>query len=174
MASLRKNNIWHDRWNKIKNGFRYAFAIEHKTLELNNDDEKLMITISYEIRKRKLAVPAMLFLETFRPLQAMGPYVIQFAYPFASLFVNPKYVDQLTDLFEKPKSVLRLLDILEMQDKDFDGLRDRFQVGPEYKALKMLIGGKNAPDLKAPSDAKSPAHTELPPDQPPDKANTLD
>ena len=133
-------------WEKFKAEFKHAFALTHKDLELNESDEKFMVTLCYEIKARKLEAPAIIFFETCRPLQAIGPYAIQFASPIASFLINGDYINHLTELLEKPDALIKILDILEMDIKTFDQLREKYLIGPEYKEMRRLIALKKQKD----------------------------
>lgn len=125
-------------WQNFKSSLAHAFALNHGNNELTEKDQKLVVQICYEVRRRKMATPAIIALEMHRPFQAMGPYAIQFFYPFASFFLNKQFLEHLTELFDKPSTIDRLLELLEAQDEDFEIVRKQYKIGAEFNDFNYV------------------------------------
>ncbi len=151
-------------WRGFRTSLAHAFAIKHEVFELTEADQKLIVQICYEIRRRRMAAPAIIALEIHRPLQAMGPYAIQFFYPFVTMFLKKEFVDHLTSLFEKPITIDRLIELLEAQDEDFEQVRKNYKVGEDFNDFSYLRNPNDSLDLnsKAPLDGKSLVTVETP------------
>ena len=98
--------------------FKHAFYIE-KPSDLNKNvcdsEDEFMKRLADGILNRKMAVPAILFLETYRPLNFIGNQIMTFFRPFAST-VYPKHkYDKILTALENRGNIDKLIKLLEKE-----------------------------------------------------------
>jgi hypothetical protein len=77
------------------------------------EDQALFDKLATWLCERRLETPAVLFLETARPLSFVGSQAMHFFEPFArALFVPPEY-DRLAKLFERRENLELLIRTIE-------------------------------------------------------------
>ncbi|MFQ5964738.1 MAG: hypothetical protein ACE5KZ_10680 [Candidatus Scalinduaceae bacterium] len=102
---------------KIKrfvNGLKHAFAIDVAKLE--NDDIVLIKRLADYVVRRKMSVPAIMFLESVRPLNFIGSQVMLFFKPILTHFFSKDEYNRISDILEK-REVIDIL-ISEIEQKD--------------------------------------------------------
>ena len=90
-------------------GWRHAFALDSVEEPLTEAEEALLDRLASGLVRRRLAVPAILFLESLRPLNFIGSQVMVFFAPFAKAIVEGKDYDTLTNLLERRVAIDALL-----------------------------------------------------------------
>ncbi|MGR3173830.1 MAG: hypothetical protein ACUZ8N_04455 [Candidatus Scalindua sp.] len=98
---------------KIIDGFKHAFATEGVKLE--DSDTALIKKLADYVVKRGMSVPAVLFLESVRPLNFVGSQTMIFFKPMLSRFFSKYEYDKIADILEK-REVVDLL-IKEIEQK---------------------------------------------------------
>lgn len=98
---------------KIIAGFKHAFATEGVKLE--DSDTALIKKLADYVVKRGMSVPAVLFLESVRPLNFIGSQSMVFFKPMISRFFSKYEYDKIADILEK-REVVDLL-IKEIEQK---------------------------------------------------------
>lgn len=102
-----------DNLQRFLKGVKHAFALNPSVDLLTDDELALLERLSAMLIKRKLAAPAILFLETMRPVNYIGAQSMIFFRPFfAYLFPRSEY-DRFAKVFEKRESIDRLIHLLE-------------------------------------------------------------
>ncbi len=77
------------------------------------EDQALFDKLAVWLVERRLETPAVLFLETVRPLSFVGSQAMHFFEPFArALFVPPEY-ERLAKLFEQRENFEHLIRTIE-------------------------------------------------------------
>lgn len=99
-------------WSRFKEGFKRAFAIGYKE-ELTEAEQAVLEKIAARIRRRGLELPAVLFLESTRPLNVLGSQVLFGLKPFAELVTDGPDYDAFAQALEKRVSVDILIRLLE-------------------------------------------------------------
>lgn len=102
----------------IRKEFKHAFSINK-----SNEDEALsekelavvskLITI---IQKRRLTIPATLFLESVQPLNYIGGQMMVFFRPFLTYFFTTAEYDTFQGLLEKRQGIKGIIEELEKID----------------------------------------------------------
>ena len=88
----------------------YDFWKDDLTLE---EEDALIEKAASEIERRKLEVPAVVLLETHKPLAFVGSQsAIAFA-PFIAPFLGFDFVNNYSRLFSKRENIEKLLDRIE-------------------------------------------------------------
>lgn len=98
---------------KIIDGFRHAFAIQGANL--TDNDTGLIKKLADLVIRRNMSVPAVLFLESVRPLNFVGSQAMAFFKPLLSRFFTREEYDKLANILEK-REVIDLL-INEIEEK---------------------------------------------------------
>jgi len=98
---------------KIIDGFKHAFATGGETLADNETD--LIRKLANFVVRRNMSVPAVMFLESVRPLNFVGSQSMVFFKPILSRFFPRDEYDNLAIILEK-REVIDLL-IREIEQK---------------------------------------------------------
>jgi hypothetical protein len=98
---------------KIIDGFKHAFATEGAKLE--DCDTALISKLADFVVRRNMSVPAVMFLESVRPLNYVGSQTMVFFKPILSRFFTREEYDKLATILEK-REVIDLL-IKEIERK---------------------------------------------------------
>ena len=98
---------------KIIDGFKHAFATDGEKLE--DDDTVLIRKLADFVVRRDMSVPAIMFLESVRPLNFVGSQTMVFFKPILSRFFSRYEYDKMAIILEK-REVVDLL-IKEIEQK---------------------------------------------------------
>ena len=98
---------------KIIEGFKHAFATEGVKLE--DCDTDLISKLADIVVRRNISVPAIMLLESVRPLNFVGSQAMVFFKPIISRFFTSAEYDKLATILEK-REVIDLL-IIEIEQK---------------------------------------------------------
>ena len=102
---------------RLKSGFAYAFGVESEEV-LSEEDLALLDRAAGFVLKKGMATPAILFLESMRPLNFMGSQVMIFLQPIVASFFSTREYEQLAQILERRESIGLLIErIEERQDK---------------------------------------------------------
>ena len=103
---------------------RYAFAVEDKSfITFSEDEMKLLNKVADIVVKRRLTTPAVIFLESVRPLNFLGSQVIVFIKPIVDLVISIKEMAVLAKLLEKRNSIPLLIDLIEKREAATDAAK---------------------------------------------------
>lgn len=92
---------------------KHAFAIEDPSTPLTEKEADLVDRLARAIVKRRLAAPALLFLESVRPMNFIGSQALHFFAPFVKALVEGKDYDTLTRVLERRSGIESLLTRIE-------------------------------------------------------------
>ena len=109
------------------------------------EDEKLLDAVAGRIVRMGMAVPAIFFLESTKPLSYIGSQALVFLEPFVKSFLNLASYDRFVALLEDRRSIERLL--RKIEDRDEQAREDekaRKRQEKERKAAERAAGGKGA------------------------------
>jgi len=85
---------------------KHAFAVDPSVPAEPTPLQRLTIDrVCTEITRRHLTTPALLFLETFRPLNYIGSQVLHFFHPIVSAVLNTDGYKHFTEFLEKRGSI---------------------------------------------------------------------
>ncbi len=88
--------------------------------ELTEEDKKkLMKKIADEVVKRQLTVPAIMFLESIKPLSFIGSQAMIFFNPLAQIVYPTEIYGRLQMMFEDRANVELLIQTIEEEDASF-------------------------------------------------------
>ncbi|MCF7794713.1 MAG: hypothetical protein K9N09_12335 [Candidatus Cloacimonetes bacterium] len=77
---------------------------------------ELIEKISLFIVKKRMAAPAIMTIESLRPLSRLGSQVLYFLAPFAELIFNPKEYQEFAALLENQENVNLLINRIDELD----------------------------------------------------------
>ncbi len=90
----------------MKKWLKDAFAVESdKPLELNTEQKAIVDRVCEEVARRHMTTPALIFLETFRPLNYLGSQVLHFFQPIVTTVLNAESYKVFTAFLEQRNSV---------------------------------------------------------------------
>lgn len=98
----------------------FFFGSDKKEIEevLSPKQEEILDKISKKVVQWKMAVPAIMFLESVKPLSYLGSQVMVFFEPFVhALFNLPEY-SEFQQMMERRENVERLLQRIEKFDAE--------------------------------------------------------
>ena len=98
---------------KVLAGLRHAFAVQPENQPLAIEDVQLMERIAEVIVSRRMAAPAMMFLESMGPMNFLGSQALHFITPIIECAFSTKEVEQVARLLERRDTVTRLIAIIE-------------------------------------------------------------
>lgn len=106
-------------------------------LEGNEDYTEFMESIAREIVQRQLTVPAIIFLETIKPLTFLGNQLLIFANPVVSLVVSTGNYYKFVRMIEDRENVEKLTVAIEEENAR------EIQRKKEMKEARRRKGGKS-------------------------------
>jgi len=96
---------------------RRAFAVERRGSALTPRQEELLEKLAKKVARWQMGVPAIMFLETIKPLSFIGSQVLVFLDPIVKSVFNSSDYDEYTKLMEDRKNVELL--IRKIEDMSF-------------------------------------------------------
>ncbi|MBD3161418.1 MAG: hypothetical protein GF346_04330 [Candidatus Eisenbacteria bacterium] len=103
-------------------------------------DSELLGSIAGRVVRMGLAVPAVFFLESVKPLSFIGSQALVFFEPFVKAFLDLKSYDRFAELMEDRSNVERLITMIE--DQEADRARKEKEAKAARKAAKGERGGR--------------------------------
>jgi hypothetical protein len=100
---------------KIIDGFKHAFATEGMKLE--DCDTDLIRKLADFVVRRNMSMPAIMFLESVRPLNFVGSQAMVFFKPIISRFFSREEYDKLATILEKREAIDLLIKEIEQKSK---------------------------------------------------------
>lgn len=96
---------------------RNAFALDDgKPCEPSVDERAVLERLVDEVVRRRLAAPALAFLEMSRPLNVVGAAVIHFFTPIAAVLTSPVQLRRFADFLERRGSIDYLCRMIERSE----------------------------------------------------------
>lgn len=85
---------------------------------LSEEDTKLLESIAKRIVRMRMAVPAVFFLESAKPLSFVGSQALVFMEPIIKAFLTIPQYSRFTRLMEERENVERLIQAVEKLDRE--------------------------------------------------------
>ncbi len=102
----------------IRQEFKHAFSVgtspENKTL--SERELAVILKLVAVIQKRKLTLPAAMFLECAQPLNYIGSQMMVFFRPFLTFFFTPAEYDLFQGILERREGIKRIIEEIEKVD----------------------------------------------------------
>lgn len=106
---------------RLRAALKHAFHVEPPGIAVPApEEEKLLRRMTDEVVRRGMAQPALLFLESLRPLNGVGAQAMHFLHPFASVIVQPQAYERIAAFLERRGSIEWICRAIE----DADAARD--------------------------------------------------
>ncbi len=86
---------------------------------LTEQDQELLIKLADKIIKLRMTMPAVLFLESVRPMNYVGSQVMVFFAPMVGIFFQLTEWDRLSRIMEQRESIAYFLDLIEEREGDY-------------------------------------------------------
>lgn len=86
---------------------------------LSAEDDALLKRIAAFVVSRRMTAPAILFLESVRPLNFIGSQAMLFFAPFVRAFLNVNDYQRIQELLENRESISSFVDMLETEEERF-------------------------------------------------------
>ena len=103
----------------FKAWLRHAFAIKgSESVPLTPRQDQIVDRLAAKVVEWKMAVPAVIFLETMKPLNYVGSQVLVFFAPIATTIFNAADYAELTSLMETRGNIEILLKRIEQKEED--------------------------------------------------------
>ena len=82
-------------------------------MDVSESDNELINTFAREIVRRRLEVPAVMFLEVNRPLSFFVSQGLHFFTPMLGLFASMEKIDKLATLLDSPEGYEQVIERIE-------------------------------------------------------------
>jgi hypothetical protein len=114
------------------NSLRHAFAIDSPgPAEPTGRQKAAVDLVCSEIARRHLTTPALIFLETFRPLSFVGSQAMHFFQPIVSAVIRGDAYQHFAEFLEQRGSVDYICRELEKLEAGDPGQTERKQFGED-------------------------------------------
>lgn len=102
----------------IRQGLRHAFSTgaSQESGALTDKEVALVMKLIAVVQRRRLTVPATMFLECIQPLNYIGSQAMVFFRPFITFFFTPAEYDLFQGILEKRGGIKRIIEELEKAD----------------------------------------------------------
>jgi len=102
----------------IRQEFKHAFSVgtSHENKTLSERELAVILKLVAVIQKRKLTLPATMFLECAQPLNYIGSQMMVFFRPFLTFFFTPADYDIFQGILERREGIKRIIEELEKID----------------------------------------------------------
>jgi len=96
----------------------FSFNSQSDELSLTPEDKLFLEKIAKKIHQYGLVTPAIFFLEMTKPLSLLGSHFLVFFGPVINSFIQSENYYRTVQVFEEPKNVEILLNMIEELDKN--------------------------------------------------------
>ncbi|MBP7669510.1 MAG: hypothetical protein KA123_02920 [Candidatus Eisenbacteria bacterium] len=109
------------------------------------EDERLLDSVAARVVRMRLAVPAIFFLESTKPLSFVGSQALVFFQPFVETFLTVRGYERFAELLEDRANLERLIRRIEALDEEERlEARDRRAEERRAKRAKQASGDRQA------------------------------
>jgi len=92
---------------------RHAFSLKSPHGEFTEEDHRLIRRLARTIDRRGMSAPAILFLESVRPLNYIGSQAMVFLRPFLTFLFSPQDVERLAQIVERREGIHAIIEAIE-------------------------------------------------------------
>ena len=101
---------WRER---LQTGLRHAFALDSPHGPLKAEDHELMARLARKVVSRELSMPAIMLLQSVRPLSCIGSQAMVFLRPFLTPLFNGADYDRVVAILDRRDGIAALIDAIE-------------------------------------------------------------
>ena len=103
------------RWSKFQDGFKNAFSVSEESV-LTAEDEAMLAKIADFIVRRRMSAPAIVFLQSVKPLNFVGSQGLLILQPLAELLTSPREFARAQKLLERREGIELLVQQIEERE----------------------------------------------------------
>ena len=108
-----------ERLRKLRDGLRKAFDIRSPYGPLTEEDRALLGKIAGAVVKRRMAMPAVLFLSSVRPLNSVGSQALVFLRPFVEGLFNIADYNRMVEILDRREGIEALIETIESAEEAY-------------------------------------------------------
>lgn len=112
MASFTKASLT-EKWEQVRAGLSHAFSTRSEAETFTIEDLALLQRIADAVVQRRMAAPAVVFLESLGPMNFLGSQALHFFAPIMDLVFSAHEVSQVAALLERRDTTVRLIALIE-------------------------------------------------------------
>lgn len=112
MASFTKVSLT-EKWDRVRAGLSHAFSTRAEAETFTIEDLALLQRIADAVVQRRMAAPAVVFLESLGPMSFLGSQALHFFAPIIELAFSAHEVSQVAALLERRDTTVRLIALIE-------------------------------------------------------------
>ena len=112
MASFTKASLT-EKWEQVRAGLSHAFSTRSEVDTVTIEDLALLQRIADAVVQRRMAAPAIVFLESLGPMSFLGSQALHFFAPIIELAFSAHEVSQVAALLEHRDTTVRLIALIE-------------------------------------------------------------
>lgn len=101
------------RLQDLKAKFQHAFALRPEGESLTAEEQTLLEKVAATVVARRMAGPAVLFLESAGPMNFLGSQALHFLAPILDLACDAREIEQAARLLERRDAIPRLIELIE-------------------------------------------------------------
>ena len=101
------------RLQKLKATLRHAFALGPEGELLTAEEQALLEKVAAAVVTRRMAGPAVLFLDSAGPMNFLGSQALHFLTPILDLACDAPEIEQAARLLERRDAIPRLIELIE-------------------------------------------------------------
>jgi hypothetical protein len=102
-------------WEKLRQEFVHAFALLPPETAFTPEEAALLESIASAVVQRRMAMPALLFLESTGPLNFLGSQVLHGLQPFVDMVCDVREMERLATVLERRDSIPLLIAMIQEQ-----------------------------------------------------------
>lgn len=112
MASFTKASLT-EKWDRVRAELSHAFSTRSEAETFTTEDLALLQRIADAVVQRRMAAPAVVFLESLGPMSFLGSQALHFFAPIIELAFSAHEVSQVAALLERRDTTVRLIALIE-------------------------------------------------------------
>jgi hypothetical protein len=112
MASFTKAALT-EKWDRVRAELSHAFSTRSAAETFTLGDLALLQRIADAVVQRRMAAPAVVFLESLGPMSFLGSQALHFFAPIIELAFSAHEVSQVAVLLERRDTTVRLIALIE-------------------------------------------------------------
>lgn len=98
---------------ELKAKFQHAFALQPEGQPLTTEEQALLEKVAVTVVGRRMAGPALLFLESAGPMNFLSSQALHFLAPILDLACDARELEQAACLLERRDAIPRLIELIE-------------------------------------------------------------
>ena len=98
---------------KLRERWRHAFALESPYGPLTEEDLALLDRLAEKVVARRMAMPAILFLQSMRPLSGIGSQAMVFLAPFLTPLLNTETYNRIAEIMDRREGIMAMVGAIE-------------------------------------------------------------